>query len=179
MTALRRTIAFLAVLAALVAVPSVARADATDLRERAHARVAAIMEDAVGSDIYSIPQEMYVTTAILPGYIDPKNLPAKVEARTIDSFWQIVADGAGLSVDQVQARLRGGATLHRISGDAADDVRDRIYRWLSRPVVEAQFDGRISATESTELRDDIERAVYRVMGQPGGGRDVVLVPRRN
>ena len=178
MTALRRTVALLVAFLAVVAVPSVARADASDLRDRAHARVAVILEDAVAGGIYSSTQETYVTAAILPAYVDPKNLPAKVEARTIDSFWEIVADGTGLSVEQVQGRLRSGSTLIRISGDASDDVRDRIYRWLSRPVVEAQFDGRISATESSDLRDDIERAVYRIMGQPGGGRDVVLVPRR-
>ena len=179
MSAARRVIAFLAVLAALVAVPSVARADSSSLRERAHARVAVIMEDAVAAGVFSRSQETYVASAILPSYVDPKDLPARTEARTIESFWEIVADGSGLSVDQVQGRLRNGATLTRIAGDNADDVRDRIYRWLSRPVVEAQFDGRISASESAELRDDIERSVYRVMAQPGGERDVVLVPRRN
>ena len=183
MTATRRLIAFWALLVALVvpavAIPSAAQADSSDLRDRAHARVAAIMEDAVGSDIYSTSQETYVLSAILPSYVDPKNLPARLEAKTIDAFWQIVADGADLSVTQVQDRLKGGATLIRITGDSSDDVRDRIYRWLSRPVVEAQFDGRISALESIELRDDIERSVYRIMGQPGGDRDVVLVPRRD
>ncbi|MFM7597045.1 MAG: hypothetical protein ACKO70_01535, partial [Actinomycetota bacterium] len=112
-------------------------------------------------------------------YVDPKELPKKVEERTIDSFWAIVADGSGLTVEQAQARLRSGSTLVRIAGSNSEGVRDRLYRWLSRPVVEAQFDGRISADESADLRDDIDRAVWRVMAQPGGGRDVVLVPRRD
>ncbi len=137
------------------------------------------MEDAVSLGVYSGSQESYVAGAILPAYIDPKDLPNKVEERTIDAFWAIVSDGSGLSPEQAQARLRSGSTLLRITGDNAEDVRDRLYRWLSRTVVEAQFDGRISSDESTDLRDDIDRAVWRVMAQPGGGRDVVLVPRRN
>ena len=180
MTFVRRIAAAATVaVVALCAVPATAQADGDALRERAHARVAVIMEDAVSAGLFSVSQEAYVTGAILPAYIDPKNLPAKTEERTIDAFWAIVSDGAGLTVDQVQARLGSGSTLLRITGGNAEDVRDRIYRWLSRPVVEAQFDGRITAEESADLRDDIDRAVWRVMAQPGGGRDVVLVPRRN
>ena len=180
MTFVRRIAAATAVAAlAFAAMPSVAHADDESLRERAHARVAVIMEDAVAVGVFSASQEAYVAGAIRPAYVDAKDLPNKTEARTIESFWAIVADGSGLSVDQAQQRLRSGSTLLRITGGNAENVRDRIYRWLSRPVVEAQFDGRITAEESADLRDDIDRAVWRVMAQPGGGRDVVLVPRRN
>ncbi|MFM8773303.1 MAG: hypothetical protein ACKOFP_05590 [Actinomycetota bacterium] len=180
MSLARRFAAATAVVVALCAMPATAaQADDNALRERAHARVAAIMDDAVDLGLYSRSQDSYVIGAIIPGNTDPKNLPTKVEERTVDAFWAIVAEGAGLSVQQVQARLSYGSTLLRITGGNSEDVRDRLYRWLSRPVVEAQFDGRISAEESTDLRDDIDRAVWRVMAQPGGGRDVVLVPRRD
>ena len=180
MTFARRIAAATAVVVALCAIPATAaHADDNALRERAHARVAIIMEDAVAAKVFSASQEAYVAGAILPAYVDPKELPNKVEERTIDSFWAIVADGSGLTVEQAQARLRSGSTLVRIAGSNSEGVRDRLYRWLSRPVVEAQFDGRISADESADLRDDIDRAVWRVMAQPGGGRDVVLVPRRD
>ena len=179
MTFARRIAAASVVALALCVVPTAAQADDAALRERAHARVAVIMEDAVAAGLYSASQESYVAGAILPAYVDPKDLPNKVEARTLDYFWTIVAEGSGVTVEQAQARLRSGSTLVRIAGDNAEDVRDRLYRWLSRPVVEAQFDGRISADESSDLRDDIDRSVWRIMAQPGGGRDVVLVPRRN
>ncbi len=78
-----------------------------------------------------------------------------------------------------QSRIANGATLLRITGDASEDVQERLYRWLSRPVVEAQFDGKISATESATLRDDIARSVDRLMRQPGGSDGKVAVsPRR-
>ena len=102
-----------------------------------------------------------------------------MEERTIESFWGIIADGAGISAGSVQSRLANGASLLRITGDASGDVQQDLYRWLSRPVIEAQFDGKISSSESASLRDDLARAVDRLMRQPGGndGR-VVVSPRR-
>ena len=80
----------------------------------------------------------------------------------------------------VQARVANGASLMRVTGDVSGDVQERLYRWLSRPIVEAQFDGRISATESATLRDDIARSVDRLMRQPGGSDGKVAVsPRLN
>lgn len=165
---------------AVTAAPVTAKASETALRERTHARIVAVMDNAISSGLYSDSQGTYVSVALLPASVDPKTLPVKSEERTIDAFWDIVADGAGISVGSVQARLANGASLLRISGDASGDVQDRLYRWLSRPVVEAQFDGKVSMAESVELRDDIARAVDRLMRQPGGsdGR-VVISPRRN
>jgi len=177
----RRLVTLAVAVAALFAV-AVAPAQASEsaLRERTHARIAAILSDAVVSGVYSDAQENYVTSALLPTYVDPKDLSAKVEQRTIDSFWDIVADGAGTSVGAVQARVANGASLMRVTGDASGDVQERLYRWLSRPVVEAQFDGKISATESATLRDDIARSVDRLMRQPGGSDGKVAVsPRLN
>ena len=180
-TGLARLTTLAVALIALFAVSAIpAHASESALRERAHARIAAVLSDAVNSGIYSTAQENYVTSALLPTYVDPKDLSAKVEERTIEAFWGIVADGAGSTVGSVQARVANGATLLRITGDSSADVQERLYRWLSRPVVEAQFDGKITAAESATLRDDIARSVDRLMRQPGGSDGKVAVsPRRN
>lgn len=170
----------LVALLAVAAAPVTAMASESSLRERAHARIAAVLGDAVNSGVYSVAQENYVTSALLPTYVDPKSLTPKAEERTIDAFWGIVADGAGSTVGSVQSRIANGATLLRVTGDASGDVQERLYRWLSRPIVEAQFDGRITAAESATLRDDIARSVDRLMRQPGGSDGRVTVsPRRN
>jgi hypothetical protein len=175
-----RLVTLAVALVALFAVAAVpAQASESALRERTHARIAAVLADAVNVGVYSVAQDNYVTSALLPTYVDPKDLSAKVEERTIGAFWDIVADGAGTSVGSVQTRVANGATLLRITGDSSADVQERLYRWLSRPVVEAQFDGRISAAESATLRDDIARSVDRLMRQPGGSDGKVAVsPRR-
>ena len=181
MTRTARRLATLAVaFVALFAVGAVpAQASESALRERTHARIAAVVSDAVNSGIYSVAQDNYVTSALLPVYVDPKALSSKVEERTIDAFWDIVANGAGASVGSVQARIANGASLLRVTGDSSGDVQERLYRWLSRPVVEAQFDGKISAAESATLREDIARSVDRLMRQPGGSDGKVAVsPRR-
>jgi hypothetical protein len=177
----RRLVTLAVALVALFGVATVpAQASESALRDRTHARIAAILSDSVVSGVYSVAQENYVTSALLPTYVDPKDLSAKVEQRTIDAFWDIVADGAGTTVGAVQARVANGASLMRVTGDASGDVQERLYRWLSRPIVEAQFDGKISATESATLRDDIARSVDRLMRQPGGSDGKVAVsPRLN
>lgn len=177
-----RILAILVAAAAVLGLASLAapaRADATDLRERVHARVGAIMQDAVDGGIYTSGQMDYVDGAILPAYIDPLDLPNRVEAMTVRQFWEVVSDATGLSTQQVKSALRNGATLNRLAGSDVDALRTDLYRWLARPVVQAQFDDRITYAESVDLRDDIQRAVYRAMAQPGGGRDVVLDPRLN
>lgn len=179
-TARRLTTLAVALVALFVVSAIPAQASESALRERTHARVAAVLTDAVTSGVYSVAQENYVTSALLPTYVDPKELSAKVEERTIEAFWQIVSEGTGLSQSAAQARIVNGATLLRISGDSSEEVQRAIYNWLSRPVVEAQFDRKISAAESATLRDDIARAVDRLMRQPGGSDGKVAVsPRRN
>lgn len=79
----------------------------------------------------------------------------------------------------MQARLKAGSTLVRITGDNSEKVRDALAGWLSRPAFQAYLEKRLSQDEFFDLKEDIERSVWRVMAQPGGGRDVVLVPRRN
>lgn len=163
----------------LFSVASPAQANESGLRERAHARIAAILSAAVEEGLYSETQENYVTSALLPIWVDPKDLSKRAERRTVNAFWEFIGEGAGLSEDQVKSRLSRGQTLSRIAGDATDDVRDGLYNWLARPVAEAVFDGTISYSDSVALRDDIQRAIYRLMIQSGGeDRTVTPSPRR-
>lgn len=176
---MRIALAIVALVAVSLGVAGPARADASDLRERVHARVAAIMQDSVDEGVYTSAQMDYVDGAILPAYVEPLDLPNRTEAMTIRQFWEIVSDATGMSSQQARNALRNGATLNRLAGSDMDSLRLDLYRWLARPVVQAQFDDRITYAESLDLRDDIQRAVYRAMAQPGGDRDVVLDPRLN
>ena len=156
-----------------------ARANDDQLRERAHARIAAILSAAVEDGVFSESQENYVTSALLPVWVDPKDLSKRAERKTVKAFWSFVGESSGLDEDEVLSRLSRGQTLTRIAGDGADDLRDGLYNWLARPVAAAVFDGDVTYSESIELRDDIQRAVYRLMIQSGGGdRPVTPSPRR-
>ena len=169
-----------AIVAMFAVVAAPAQASESALRERTHARIAAVLSDAVNSGIYSTAQENYATSALLPTYVDPKDLSSKVEERTIEAFWAIVAEGTGLTASAAQARLANGSTLLRLSGDSPEALQRAIYNWLARPVVEARLGGRITAAEFDTLRDDIARSVDRLMRQPGGSDGKVAVsPRRN
>jgi hypothetical protein len=162
-----------------VLVVTPAQADDDKLRERAHARIAAILSQAVEEGIFSESQENYVTSALLPVWVDPKDLSKRAERKTVSAFWNFVGESSGLTEDEVLGRLSRGQTLTRIAGDGADDLRDGLYNWLARPVAAAVFDGDLTYSESVELRDDIQRAVYRLMIQSGGGdRPVTPSPRR-
>lgn len=169
----------LVALFAVAAAPVTAKANESSLRDRTHARIAAILTDAVNAGLYSESQENYVTSALLPTYVDPKQLSSRVEDRTIEGFWEIVTTDTGVSEAQAKNRLGNGATLLRITGDSAEVVQERLYRWLAKPVFAAFLDGRITASESATLRDDIARSVDRLMRQPGGSDGKVTVsPRR-
>lgn len=177
-----RRVAILAMaLVALFAVSAVpAQASESALRERTHARIAAILIDAVGAGLYSQDQSTYVTSALLPASVDPKTLSSRVEDKTIETFWGAVTDATGLPLSQVRSRLAGGSRLTLIAGASAASLQDDLSKWLARPVVQALLEGKISAAESTSLRIDIDRAVDRLMRQPGGSDGRVAVsPRRN
>lgn len=173
------TLAVAGVLAfAAVAVPAQASEDA--LRERTHARIAVILNDAVSASLYSAAQETYVTSALLPASVDPKQLSSRLEGRTVDGFWEAVTEDTGVSESQVRSRLANGWSLMRATGDSAGIVQERLYRWLAKPVTAAMLREEISVSESASLRGDIARAVDRLMRQPGGGDGrVVASPRRN
>ncbi len=169
-------VTFAAVLLAFAA-PALANADA--VRSRIHARVAVIMDDAVRDGLYSTAQETYVVGAILPSSVDPKDLPPPIERATENAFWDILTETTGYTEGQIRTWLGNGSTLERIAGSEQEALRMDLYRWLSRPVVQAQAEGRIDKDESADLRDDISRAVYRLMGQQGGGdRPVNPIPRQ-
>lgn len=169
----------LVALFAVAAVPATAKASESALRERAHARIAVVVGEAVVSGVYSQAQANYVTSALLPTYVDPKSLSSKVEERTIEDFWAIVAKGTGLTAGAAQARLANGSTLLRLSGESSEALQRAIRNWLARPVLEARLDQKISEDEFDTLRDDIARAVDRLMRQPGGPDGKVTVsPRR-
>ena len=164
---------------AVAAAPVTAKASEQSLRERTHARIAVILSDAVNAGLYSVAQENYVTSALLPTYVDPKQLSSRVEDRTIEGFWEIITTDTGVSEAQAKSRLGSGATLLRITGDSAEVVQERLYRWLAKPVFAAFLEGRITASESATLRDDVARSVDRLMRQPGGSDGKVTVsPRR-
>lgn len=173
------TLAVASVIAfAAVAIP--AQADEGALRERTHARIAVILNDAVSASLYSTAQETYVTSALLPASVDPKQLSSRLEGKTVDGFWEAVTEDTGVTESQVRARLASGWSLMRATGDASELVQERLYRWLARPVTAAMLQQEITVSESASLRGDIARAVDRLMRQPGGGDGrVVVSPRRN
>jgi hypothetical protein len=157
-----------------------AQANESALRERAHARISVIMGDAVSSGIYSQAQANYVTSAILPSYVDPRQLSSRVEARTIEDFWTRIAEVRGVSVASAQSRLSNGWTLLRITGDSSDSVQRSIRNWLAGPTLRAYYDGNISLSQFNTLREDIDRSVDRLMRQSGGSDGRVTVsPRLN
>ncbi len=163
-----------------MAVAPAQAADESKLREKAHARIAVIMEDAVLNGIYSQAQSDYVTSALLPVSVDPRQLSARVEERTVDNFWDRIADVPGLSVGAARGRVANGATLRFVTGDESDSVQRSITKWLVSPAFRAYVEGEISAGDLVTLRDDIERAVDRLMRQAGGSDGKVVVsPRRN
>ena len=176
----RLVVLAVALVAVVVGAAVPAQANEGALRERAHARIAAILDDAAVSGLYSTTQVNYITSAVLPTYVPAKDLSPKAEVRAVDGFWKIVTFETGVTESQARSRLSNGATLRRITGDAAEDVQERLYRWLAKPVFAAFVEGEISASESATLRDDIGRAVDRLMRQPGGSDGPVVVsPRRN
>jgi hypothetical protein len=178
---IRRLVALGLAMGALLAVSAApAQASEEALRERTHARVSAILNAAVEAELFSVAQENYVTSALLPTYVDPKVLSPKVEERLIEDFWDAVTSDTGVGEGQAKARLANGASLLRITGVHSEMVQDRLSRWLVRPVIAAMYQRQITPAEAASLREDIERAIDRLMRQPGGSDGKVVVsPRHN
>lgn len=156
-----------------VAAPASARSE-SDLRDTVNSRLTVILEDAVASGIYTSNQASYIAAAIRTSASDLNNRQAE---RVVGAFWTIIATETGLTEERAANRLRNGATLARLADDA-DDLRERLYRWLANPVARAILNGSISFADSASLRQEIRTAVNRLVGQPGGGRDVVLIRKR-
>ena len=157
-----------------VAAPAQARSQ-SELRDVVNSRLMVILDDAVDSGIYSSDQTAYIAAAVRTSTSD---LNGRQATRVVGAFWTIVAAETGLTEERAASRLRNGATLARLADDA-DDLRERLYRWLASPVARAILNGEISFADSSDLRSEIRVAVNRLVAQPGGGRDVVLVRKRH
>ena len=109
----------LVALFAVAAAPATAKASESALRERAHARIAAVLSDAVNSGVYSTAQENYVTSALLPTYVDPKDLSAKVE-EMLQAYVEAQRQARSQHQQQAQAAVADWNALHDASGSFAD-----------------------------------------------------------
>lgn len=173
-----------AVIAVLVSVgllglgaPAQAAVSEDDLRTKVHARLAVFVDDAVEDGYYTETQRTYILYAI--SSTAPDSLSARAERRVKGAFWRIITDLGGVSQNRAERRLANGQTLWRIAGDDAEKVRDRLRDWLVNPVIRAIMEGEISWGEAASLLTDTRTAVNRLMAQPGGDRDVILVRKRN
>lgn len=180
----RRNAVLAAVTALLVALgllgmgtPASAAVSESDLRSKVHARLAVFVDDAVDSSTYTETQRLYILSAV--STTEPDSLSTRAERRVKGAFWRIVTEVGGVSQGSAERRLANGATLSRIAGDDADAVRDRLRDWLVNPVIRAIMEGDISWGEAAGLLSDTRTAVNRLMAQPGGDRDVILVRKRN
>lgn len=159
------------------AAPANASISEPDLRSTVHARLAVFVDDAVESGYYTEIQRSYILSAI--STTAPDSLSNRQERRVMGRFWRIITEVGGVSRNLAERRLSKGATLMRLVGNDADAVNDRLRSWLAAPVVNAIGRGDISWLEAAGLLADTRTAVNRLMGQPGGDRDVILVRMRN
>lgn len=157
--------------------PASAAVSEDDLRTKVHARLAVFVDDAVDDGYYTETQRSYILYAI--STTAPDSLSARAERRVKGAFWRIITEFGDVSKNRAERRLANGATLWRIAGDDAEKVRDRLRDWLVNPVVRAIMEGDISWGEAASLLTDTRTAVNRLMAQPGGDRDVILVRKRN
>lgn len=156
----------------LAAAPAQASSE-SDLRDKVHARLAVFVEDAVDDGFYTETQRDYILRAISSS--SPDSLSARSERRVKGAFWRIITEVGEVSQSQAKNRLERGWTLERIAGDDAEKVRDRLRDWLVNPVIRNIMEGQISWSEAAGLLSDTRTAVNRLMAQPGGDRDVILV----
>jgi hypothetical protein len=157
--------------------PAHAEISEAELRSQVHARLAVFVDDAVDSGYYTETQRLYILAAISSTV--PDSLSARAERRVNGAFWRIITEFGGVSKNRAERRLSNGATLSRIAGEDAETVRDRLRDWLVNPVVRAIMEGEITWGEAASLLSDTRTAVNRLMAQPGGDRDVILVRKRN
>lgn len=163
--------------AGVSAAPANASVSESDLRSTVHARLAVFVDDAVSSGYYTENQRTYILSAI--STTAPDSLSDRQNRQVMGRFWRIITEFGGISRNLAERRLSNGATLTRVVGSDADAVRDRLRNWLSQPVVNARLRGDLSWSEAAGLLADTRTAVNRLMAQPGGDRDVILVRKRN
>jgi hypothetical protein len=163
--------------AGVSAAPANASVTESDLRSTVHARLAVFVDDAVSSGYYTENQRSYILSVI--STTAPDSLSDRQTRQVMGRFWRIITEVGGISRNLAERRLGNGATLTRVVGSDADAVRDRLRSWLSAPVVNAIGRGDVSWSEAAGLLADTRTAVNRLMAQPGGDRDVILVRKRN
>lgn len=168
---------FLAVGLLGMGAPAHAAVDEADLRSKVHSRLAVFVDDAVEDGYFTDTQAAYILYVI--SSTEPDSLSARAERRVKGAFWRIITEVGEVSQARAERRLASGATLWRIAGDDAEAVRDRLRDWLVNPVIRAIMEGEISWGDASSLLADTRTAVNRLMAQPGGGRDVILVRKRN
>lgn len=159
------------------AAPANANVSEADLRSTVHSRLAVFVDDAVASGYYTENQRTYILSAISTA--EPDSLSQRQERRVMGRFWLIITEVGGVSRTIAERRLSNGATLNRVVGSDSDAVRDRLRSWLAAPIVNAVGRGELSWTDASGLLGDTRTAVNRLMSQPGGDRDVILVRKRN
>lgn len=156
--------------------PANAAVSESDLRVKVHSRLAVFVDDAVDSSTYTEAQRLYILSAI--STTEPDSMSERAGRRVTGAFWRIITEVGGVSQISAERRLANGATLSRIAGVDAEAVRDRLRDWLVNPVIRAIMEGEISWGEASGLLADTRTAVNRLMSQPGGNRDVILVRKR-
>ncbi|MFY9219047.1 MAG: hypothetical protein WAO40_00705 [Candidatus Nanopelagicales bacterium] len=173
--------ALTAVVASVALVLSMAPATAQaatpeELRDKVHARLAVFVEDAVDDDYFTETQRFYILSALSTS--SPDSLSGRAERKVKGAFWRIITEVGEVDRSRAENRLDRGWTLSRIAGDDSDKVRDRLRDWLVNPVIRNMMEGEISWSDASQLLTDTRTAVNRLMAQPGGDRDVILVRKR-
>lgn len=169
------TLTSLGLVFSVTTTPAQARTE-SDLRDNVHARLAVFVEDAVDDGFYTDRQRSYILNVITTSA--PDSLSARSERKVKGAFWRIITEVGEVSQARAMNRLERGWTLERIAGDDAEKVRDRLRDWLVNPVIRDILEGEISWGEASGLLSDTRIAVNRLMAQPGGDRDVILVRKR-
>lgn len=169
------TLTSLGLVFSLTSTPAHARTE-SELRDKVHARLAVFVEDAVDEGFYTDRQRFYILNVISTSA--PDSLSARSERKVKGAFWRIITEVGEVSQARAMNRLERGWTLERIAGDDAEKVRDRLRDWLVNPVIRDILEGEISWGEASGLLSDTRIAVNRLMAQPGGDRDVILVRKR-
>ncbi len=159
------------------AAPANASISESELRSTVHARLAVFVDDAVDSGYYTETQRLYILSAISTSA--PDSLSDRQTRRVMGRFWRIITEVGEVPRRLAERRLSKGATLTRVVGSDAEAVNDRLRSWLAAPVVNAIGRGDLSWSDAAGLLGDTRTAVNRLMGQPGGDRDVILVRKRN
>ena len=153
------------------------RQAALELRKEAHATTSAFTSHLVAHSALSPDQQTYVLASILKPGEESADTTAEEEEGYREDFWDIIEDKTGMPRSTVLEELRKGRTLKALGGSSSQQLEVALYRYLARPIAQAQAEGVISSAHSEALRGKVKTAVKRMVRQQGGGdRPVNLVP---